>query len=98
MDLSMKLDKQSFAAALRAARVMPILTVRNVDDAVRTAEAIAAGGLTLMEITLRTEVAVTAIRAIRDRVPAITIGAGTLMKRGDFRKAEDAGAQFAVSP
>ena len=94
----MTLDKTNFADALRKARVMPILTVRDVDQAVRTAEAVAAGGLTLMEITLRTEVAVTAIRAIRDRVPQITIGAGTLMRKGDFRRAEDAGAQFAVSP
>ena len=94
----MTLDKTNFAAALRKARVMPILTVRDVDQAVRTAEAVAAGGLTLMEITLRTDVAVTAIRAIRDRVPQITIGAGTLMRKGDFRRAEDAGAQFAVSP
>ena len=94
----MTLDKSNFADALRHARVMPILTVRDVDQAVRTAEAVAAGGLTLMEITLRTEVAVTAIRAIRDRVPQITIGAGTLMRKGDFRRAEDAGAQFAVSP
>ena len=94
----MTLDKSNFADALRNARVMPILTVRDVDQAVRTAEAVAAGGLTLMEITLRTEVAVTAIRAIRDRVPQITIGAGTLMRKGDFRRAEDAGAQFAVSP
>ena len=94
----MTLDKSNFADALRNARVMPILTVRDVDQAVRTAEAIALGGLTLMEITLRTEVAVTAIRAIRDRVPQITIGAGTLLRKGDFRRAEDAGAQFAVSP
>jgi 2-dehydro-3-deoxyphosphogluconate aldolase / (4S)-4-hydroxy-2-oxoglutarate aldolase len=92
------LSKDSFSAMLRAARVMPILTVRDVTQAVRTAEALAAGGLTVMEITLRTDVAVTAIRAIRNEVPAVTIGAGTLLKRGDFARAEDAGAQFAVSP
>ena len=93
-----ELTKENFAAALRAARVMPILTVHDVTQALRTAEAIARGGLTVMEITLRTEVAVKAIRAIRDKVPQITIGAGTLMRSGDFRRAEDAGAQFAVSP
>ena len=94
----MTLTKENFAATLRAARVMPILTVRDVDQAVQTAEALAAGGLTVMEITLRTTVAERAIRAIRDRVPEITIGAGTLMRRGDFARAQDAGAQFAVSP
>ncbi len=92
------LDRQSFPVLLRAARVMPILTVRDVTQAVRTAEALAAGGLTVMEITLRTDVAAAAIRAIRDRVPQVVIGAGTLLKRGDFARAADAGAQFAVSP
>ncbi len=91
-------SKTSFAAMLRAARVMPILTVREVTQAVRTAEALAAGGLTVMEITLRTDVAASAIRAIRDQVPGVIIGAGTLLRRGDFSRAADAGAQFAVSP
>lgn len=93
-----ELTKENFAAILRAARVMPIMTVRDVAQAVRTAEALLAGGLKVMEITLRTEVAVKAIRAIRDGVPGIIIGAGTLLKAGDFGRAEDAGAQFAVSP
>jgi 2-dehydro-3-deoxyphosphogluconate aldolase / (4S)-4-hydroxy-2-oxoglutarate aldolase len=93
-----KLSKDNFSAVLRAARVLPILTVRDVSQAVRTAEALAAGGLSVMEITLRTAVAVTAIRAIRNEVPGVIIGAGTLLKRGDFARAEDAGAQFAVSP
>ena len=92
------LTKENLPAVLRAARVMPILTVRDVTQAVKTAEALAGGGLTVMEITLRTDVAVTAIRAIRDRVPQVVIGAGTLLKRGDFARAADAGAQFAVSP
>ncbi|MBK7469845.1 MAG: bifunctional 4-hydroxy-2-oxoglutarate aldolase/2-dehydro-3-deoxy-phosphogluconate aldolase [Betaproteobacteria bacterium] len=92
------LSKTNFQTVLRAARVMPILTVRDVSQAVRTAQALAAGGMTVMEITLRTAVAVTAIRAIRDEVPGVLIGAGTLLKRGDFARAEDAGAQFAVSP
>jgi 2-dehydro-3-deoxyphosphogluconate aldolase / (4S)-4-hydroxy-2-oxoglutarate aldolase len=92
------ISKHNFSAVLREARVMPILTVRDVTQAVRTAEALAAGGLTVMEITLRTDVAVTAIRAIRNEVPGVIIGAGTLLKRGDFARAADAGAQFAVSP
>jgi 2-dehydro-3-deoxyphosphogluconate aldolase/(4S)-4-hydroxy-2-oxoglutarate aldolase len=93
-----KLSKDNFSAMLRAARVLPILTVRDVSQAVRAAEALAAGGLSVMEITLRTDVAVAAIRAIRNEVPGVIIGAGTLLKRGDFARAEDAGAQFAVSP
>jgi 2-dehydro-3-deoxyphosphogluconate aldolase/(4S)-4-hydroxy-2-oxoglutarate aldolase len=92
------LSKDNFPAVLREARVMPIMTVRNVTQAVRTAQALAAGGLTVMEITLRTDVAVTAIRAIRNEAPGVIIGAGTLLRRGDFARAADAGAQFAVSP
>ena len=92
------LSKDNFSAVLREARVLPIMTVRDVTQAVRAAQALAAGGLTVMEITLRTAVAVTAIRAIREEVPGVIIGAGTLLKRGDFARAADAGAQFAVSP
>jgi 2-dehydro-3-deoxyphosphogluconate aldolase/(4S)-4-hydroxy-2-oxoglutarate aldolase len=92
------LSKDNFPAILRAARVMPILTVRDATLAVRTAEALAAGGLTVMEITLRTDAALAAIRAIRDELPGVIIGAGTLLKKGDFARAEAAGAQFAVSP
>jgi 2-dehydro-3-deoxyphosphogluconate aldolase/(4S)-4-hydroxy-2-oxoglutarate aldolase len=92
------LSKEDFPAVLRAARVMPILTVREVIQAVRTAEALAAGGLTVMEITLRTGAALMAIRTIRDQLPGVIIGAGTLLNKGDFARAEDAGAQFAVSP
>lgn len=92
------LSKVNFPSILRAAKVMPILTVHDVNQAVRAAEALASGGLTVLEITLRTDVAVTAIRAIRDRLPGVVIGAGTLLKRGDFSRAVDAGAQFAVSP
>lgn len=93
-----KFSKDNFSEVLRNARVMPIMTVRDVTQAVRTAQALAAGGLTVMEITLRTAVAVTAIRAIRNEVPGVIIGAGTLLKSGDFARAADAGAQFAVSP
>ena len=92
------ISKEKFSALLRQARVMPILTVRDVGQAVLTARALLAGGLSMMEITLRTDVAATAIRAIRDEVPGVIIGAGTLLKRGDFKRASDAGAQFAVSP
>jgi 2-dehydro-3-deoxyphosphogluconate aldolase/(4S)-4-hydroxy-2-oxoglutarate aldolase len=92
------LSTHNFSEILRAAKVMPILTVREVIQAMRTAEALAAGGLTLMEITLRTDVALKAIRTIRDELPGVIIGAGTLLKKGDFARAQDAGAQFAVSP
>jgi 2-dehydro-3-deoxyphosphogluconate aldolase/(4S)-4-hydroxy-2-oxoglutarate aldolase len=92
------ISRHNFSTLLRQARVMPILTVRDVNQAVQTAMALAAGGLALLEITLRTDVAATAIRAIRDEVPGVIIGAGTLLKRGDFARAADAGAMFAVSP
>jgi 2-dehydro-3-deoxyphosphogluconate aldolase / (4S)-4-hydroxy-2-oxoglutarate aldolase len=78
--------------------VLPIMTVRNADTGVRIAESLLAGGLSVMEITLRTAEGAEAIRAIRDRLPEMRIGAGTLLRPEDFDRAKAAGAQFAVSP
>ena len=78
--------------------VLPILTVRTEEAGLRIAESLLAGGLTVMEITLRTAQGVAAISAIRRRLPQMAIGAGTLVRPEDFDRAETAGAQFAVSP
>jgi 2-dehydro-3-deoxyphosphogluconate aldolase / (4S)-4-hydroxy-2-oxoglutarate aldolase len=78
--------------------LLPIMTVRNLEDGVRIAESLLGAGLSAMEITLRTAEGVAAIRAIRDRFPEMRIGAGTLLRPEDFARAEAAGAQFGVSP
>ncbi|HTX52148.1 MAG TPA: bifunctional 4-hydroxy-2-oxoglutarate aldolase/2-dehydro-3-deoxy-phosphogluconate aldolase [Candidatus Baltobacteraceae bacterium] len=78
--------------------VLPILTIPSVLAALRIAENLLAGGIHVMEITLRTEQAPAGIRAVRDRYPEMAVGAGTLLRPEDFDKAGTAGAQFAVSP
>ncbi len=83
---------------LRQARVLPVLEINNLDEAVPLARALAAGGLTVLEVTLRTDVAVEAIRWIAAEVPEVMVGAGTITRPSDFQRIRRAGARFAVSP
>lgn len=92
------MNPETLRSILRRQPVLPILTVRGTDPALHIAESLLAGGLTVMEITLRTPEGAAAIRAIRDRFPTMAIGAGTLLRPDDFDRAEAAGARFAVSP
>jgi 2-dehydro-3-deoxyphosphogluconate aldolase/(4S)-4-hydroxy-2-oxoglutarate aldolase len=78
--------------------VLPIMTIRSEETGLRIAESLLAGGLTIMEITLRTAEGAAAISAIRRRFPEMAIGAGTLLRPEDFDRAAAAGAQFGVSP
>ncbi len=78
--------------------VLPIMTIRSEDAGLRIAESLLAGGLTVMEITLRTVEGAAAISAIRRKFPEMAIGAGTLLRPEDFDRAEAAGAQFGISP
>ncbi|HVC00819.1 MAG TPA: bifunctional 4-hydroxy-2-oxoglutarate aldolase/2-dehydro-3-deoxy-phosphogluconate aldolase [Steroidobacteraceae bacterium] len=83
---------------LGLAPVIPVLTVRDIEHAAPLARALAAGGLRVLEITLRTPVALEAIAAMRAAVPEAVIGAGTLTRPADFAAAGRAGAQFGVTP
>ena len=78
--------------------VMPVVVPDSLDHAVPVARALVAGGLPAIELTLRTPVALDAIRAIASEVPEILIGAGTITTPGHAKEALDAGAQFLVSP
>lgn len=78
--------------------VLPVLTIERVADAVPLARALAAGGLPLLEVTLRTDVALEAARAIVGNVPEAVVGIGTLTQIPDIRLALSAGAQFLVTP
>ena len=62
------------------------------------AQALVAGGVRVLEVTLRTSVALAAIRAIAREVPEVIVGVGTLTRPEDFTEARDAGARFGVSP
>lgn len=83
---------------LRRARIVPVLTIERAEDAVPLARALAEGGLRTLEITLRTEAAAAAVRAIRAALPELTLGCGTLTRPEDFDLAKELGVAFAVSP
>lgn len=79
-------------------QVIPVLTIENLSYALPLAQALVSGGMRYLEITLRTDAAVDAIRTISDKVDRATVGVGTVTRRSDMEKAARAGAAFAVSP
>ena len=78
--------------------VVPVVVIDDLSHAVPVAQALVAGGLPVIELTLRTPVALEAIAAIAAEVPGILVGAGTIVTPGQAKEAVDAGAQFLVSP
>ena len=78
--------------------LIPVLTIEDVDRAVPLAQALVIAGLSVLEITLRTETALNAIQAVRAACPDAVVGAGTLRTAEDLTRCVDAGAQFGVSP
>jgi 2-dehydro-3-deoxyphosphogluconate aldolase/(4S)-4-hydroxy-2-oxoglutarate aldolase len=85
-------------ALMRLSPVIPVLTVERLEDAVPLAQALVAGGLTVLEVTLRTPVALEAIALMAAAAPAAIVGAGTVLNGGDYDRALAAGARFIVSP
>ena len=83
---------------LRRCAVVPVITIRDLAHAAPLAEALCAGGLTVLEVTLRSEVALAAIEAMRRAVPGVVVGAGTVVSRQQLLSAVSAGSQFLVSP
>ena len=77
---------------------MPVMVIQNLDDAVPLAKALVAGGIKVLEITLRTPIAMDAIRLISQEVKDAIVGAGTIATPGQLQAAEEAGAVFAISP
>ena len=77
--------------------VIPVLVVKESSHAKPLAEALVAGGLRVLEVTLRTPAALEVIRLMSE-VPNSQVGAGTVLTRADLKAAKAAGAQFAVSP
>ncbi len=83
---------------LTRAPVIPVLTIDRVADAVPLARALVAGGLPVIEVTLRTPVALDAVAAIIAEVPQAVVGIGTVTDIPEIRLALSAGAKFLVSP
>jgi 2-dehydro-3-deoxyphosphogluconate aldolase/(4S)-4-hydroxy-2-oxoglutarate aldolase len=78
--------------------VIPVIVIRNLDDAVPMAQALVDGGVRVLEITLRTPVALKCMEAIARSVPGAIVGAGTIRTVVDAQAAKDAGCAFGVSP
>jgi 2-dehydro-3-deoxyphosphogluconate aldolase/(4S)-4-hydroxy-2-oxoglutarate aldolase len=86
------------ARRVRATGVVAVLVIDDLPAAVPLARALLAGGIDVMELTLRTPVALEAIRVIRDEVPDMLVGAGTVLNAAQVGAVAAAGAAFAVSP
>jgi len=83
---------------MRASPVIPVIAIDKFEHPVPLARALVAGGISVLEITLRTEHGLPAIRAIAESVPDAIVGVGTLTSPEEFTASRDAGAVFGVSP
>lgn len=83
---------------LGRAPVIPVYTPGSVEEAVQVAKALLRGGLPVIEVTLRTPVALAALKAMIEAAPEAAIGAGTVLAPAQLREVAEAGAAFAVSP
>ncbi|MDT8408851.1 MAG: bifunctional 4-hydroxy-2-oxoglutarate aldolase/2-dehydro-3-deoxy-phosphogluconate aldolase [Wenzhouxiangellaceae bacterium] len=83
---------------LSKAPVLPVLTIHDLESAAPLAQALFEAGLPVVEVTLRTPVALQAIGTMRDAVSGMIVGAGTVLSEQDLDRVEKAGAAFAISP
>lgn len=86
------------AEVLALGRVIPVITIERLEDAVPLARALVAGGVRLLEITLRTPAGLAGAEAIIRQVPDAVVGIGTVLTPSDLRRVEAIGARFALSP
>ncbi|SHF21116.1 2-keto-3-deoxy-phosphogluconate aldolase [Modicisalibacter ilicicola DSM 19980] len=80
------------------AEVIPVLTIERIEDAIPLGRALVEGGLPVLEITLRTDCALEAIRRMNEALPGASVGAGTVLTPAQYRQAEQVGADFVVTP
>ena len=83
---------------LKTGPVVPVIVINNLDQAVPLAKALIAGGVKVLEITLRTPMAIEAIRMISKEVPKAVVGAGTVATEQDLNAVAAVGGVFAISP
>ncbi len=89
---------QTMTRQLQEAGVIAVLMIEKAEDAVPLARALLAGGVTAIELTLRTDSALECLRRIRSEVPEILAGVGTILTPGQVQEAMDNGASFGVAP
>lgn len=90
-----KMDSEE---VMGAGPVVPVIVIKELDHAVPLARALLAGGISVLEITLRTPIALDAIRRVASEVPEAMVGAGTVLTAEQLRAVEGAGGLFAISP
>lgn len=99
MDLPTPASRREATRALvRAAGILPVVTVENISQAIAIASALARGGLTAIEVTLRSSVAMQALGVLKRELPALAIGAGTVRNAQQARQALEQGVDFIVTP
>lgn len=96
--MTIEARQQKAEQLLRAAGILPVVTVHTLDEARRVSEALLAGGLPAIELTLRTPVAMEALAMLKRELPDIVIGAGTVLTVEQMQRSIDAGADFLVTP
>ncbi|PZU89171.1 MAG: keto-deoxy-phosphogluconate aldolase [Shinella sp.] len=89
---------EKLLSTLKLQPVVPVLIIEDVESAVPLARALVAGGLKAIEITMRTDAALEAVRRVADEVEGAVVGAGTILNAAHFDAAVAAGSQFIVSP
>jgi 2-dehydro-3-deoxyphosphogluconate aldolase/(4S)-4-hydroxy-2-oxoglutarate aldolase len=94
----MTLDSPSPIQPSFVSRIVPVIVITDVVQAVPLAHALLAGGVDVMEITLRHAAGLPAIEAVARQVPQMCVGAGTVTRASEMTRARDAGARFALSP
>ncbi|WP_104722361.1 bifunctional 4-hydroxy-2-oxoglutarate aldolase/2-dehydro-3-deoxy-phosphogluconate aldolase [Helicobacter mesocricetorum] len=83
---------------LQISKIIPVITIYDVKTSIDLAQALANGGIKILEITLRTKEALEAINLISKEMPDIIVGAGTILNAKMLEQAKNAGAKFAISP
>lgn len=90
--------ESSVFAALQKSAIVAVLIIDKVEDAVPVAEALLAGGVDAMELTLRTPAAIGALKEIKRQVPGMLAGIGTILTTDQVKEVVDCGASFGVAP
>jgi 2-dehydro-3-deoxyphosphogluconate aldolase/(4S)-4-hydroxy-2-oxoglutarate aldolase len=98
MSVNVTASQERLAALVKSATVIPVLTIERLEHAVPLARALVAGGVRVLEVTLRTPVAIEAAKAMISEVPDAIVGIGTILNGDDLKRAEALGAKFGISP
>ncbi|KRG68806.1 bifunctional 4-hydroxy-2-oxoglutarate aldolase/2-dehydro-3-deoxy-phosphogluconate aldolase [Pseudoxanthomonas dokdonensis] len=96
--MSIDVHQRKAQQLLSAAGILPVVTVHTLDQARQVSEALLAGGLPAIELTLRTPVAMQALAMLKKELPDVVVGAGTVLSAEQMQQAIDAGADFLVTP